>query len=119
MIHPNILHFIPINIEDQQSPNRGRSSTKRALQIHPAKLAPNSDGSENKEIQELRDIIANLTQQLSEKRVDHEEPIIMESRMANNRSNRSLLPVLIREKKRELPPMSIHYKKILVTTGDL
>ncbi|CAB5302401.1 unnamed protein product [Rhizophagus irregularis] len=37
----------------------------------------------------------------------------MESRIADNRSNRSLSPVLIREKKRELPPMSIHYKKTL------
>ncbi|CAB5392204.1 unnamed protein product [Rhizophagus irregularis] len=37
----------------------------------------------------------------------------MESRMADNRSNRSLSPVLIKEKKRELPPMLIHYKKTL------
>ncbi|CAB4396219.1 unnamed protein product [Rhizophagus irregularis] len=33
--------------------------------------------------------------------------------MADNRSNRSLSPILIREKKCELPPMSIHYKKTL------
>jgi len=80
------------------------------------------DGAKNQEIQELRNLIANLTQRignLAEKSTDYEEPLFNESRMrgmsrmTDNRSNRSLSPVLIREKKREMPPMSDNYKKTL------
>ena len=80
-------------------------------------------GAKNQEIQELRYVITNLTQHignLAEKSADdHEEPLFNESRMrgmsrmADNRSNRSLSPVFIREKKRKMPLMSVSYKKTL------
>ncbi|PKC75279.1 hypothetical protein RhiirA1_448925 [Rhizophagus irregularis] len=99
--------------------NRGRSLTKRTLtnqssilQNQPSSSitpALNSGGVENQEIQELRNVILNLTQRLNnltEKNASHEEPLV-------NRPNRSLSPILIREQKRELPLMSSNYKKTL------
>ncbi|GBC31206.2 hypothetical protein GLOIN_2v1777748 [Rhizophagus irregularis DAOM 181602=DAOM 197198] len=101
--------FTTLSSKDSSPQNRGRSLTKRTLtnqssilQNQPSSsitLALNSGGVENQEIQELRNVILNLTQRLNnltEKNASHEEPLV-------NRPNRSLSPILIREQKRELP----------------
>ncbi|GET63543.1 hypothetical protein GLOIN_2v1777748 [Rhizophagus irregularis DAOM 181602=DAOM 197198] len=111
--------FTTLSSKDSSPQNRGRSLTKRTLtnqssilQNQPSSSitpALNSGGVENQEIQELRNVILNLTQRLNnltEKNASHEEPLV-------NRPNRSLSPILIREQKRELPLMSSNYKKTL------
>ncbi|GET60549.1 hypothetical protein GLOIN_2v1488714 [Rhizophagus irregularis DAOM 181602=DAOM 197198] len=111
--------FTTLSSKDSSPQNRGRSLTKRTLtnqssilQNQPSSSitpALNSGGIENQEIQELRNVILNLTQRLNnltEKNASHEEPLV-------NRPNRSLSPILIREQKRELPLMSSNYKKTL------
>ncbi|UZN99504.1 uncharacterized protein OCT59_000773 [Rhizophagus irregularis] len=111
--------FTTLSSKDSSPQNRGRSLTKRTLtnqslilQNQPSSsitLALNSGGVKNQEIQELRNVILNLTQclnNLTEKNASHEEPLV-------NRPNRSLSPILIREQKRELPLMSSNYKKTL------
>ncbi|CAB5190276.1 unnamed protein product [Rhizophagus irregularis] len=111
--------FTTLSSKDSSPQNRGRSLTKRALtnqssilQNQPSSSitpALNSGGVESQEIQELRNVILNLTQRLNnltEKNTSHEEPLV-------NRPNRSLSPILIREQKRELPLISSNYKKTL------
>ncbi|CAG8748925.1 1245_t:CDS:2, partial [Rhizophagus irregularis] len=115
--------FTTLSSKDSSPQNRGRSLTKRTLtnqssilQNQPSSSitpALNSGGVESQEIQELRNVILNLTQRLNnltEKNISHEEPLV-------NRPNRSLSPILIREQKRELPLISSNYKKTLHATN--
>lgn len=66
---------------------------------------------EGQEIQEIKDVILNLSRRLENlTKKNNKEPSNV-----RNKSNddRSFSPVLIKEKERDLPPMSSSYRKTL------